>query len=278
MKENLILISAICLMSMSPWLPAKADSAVGMIFVPIPAGTFLMGSPASESGREPLDEIQHQVTITRAYEMQVTTVTQLQWAYLMGFNPSGFKSILNCPDEYLELFGIPMCPNNPVETVSLIDAQAFIGKLNADNHDGYIYRLPTEAEWEYAVRAGSKSAYYFGSHYEEVPKYAWIYPHSGRQTHPVGRLIPNAWGLYDMEGNVSQWVSDWYQVYKEGALMDPQGPATGWAGMRTNRGCGYGNAAVTSEWGLELCRSANRANAAPETAQNGLGFRLVRTR
>src|SRR5260370_30545981 len=129
-------------------------------FAKIPRGSFQMGSLNSEANRSD-GETLHTVTISHDFEMAVTDVTQLQWVLVMGNNPSYFKSQQYCQNNYISMNGTDLCPNNPVEQVSWDDAQAFIAKLNQGN-DSYTYRLPTEAEWEYAARAGTQTAYYFG--------------------------------------------------------------------------------------------------------------------
>jgi formylglycine-generating enzyme required for sulfatase activity len=220
-------------------------NSVGMTFVKIPAGTFMMGSPDSESGRYSNEGPQHQVTISKSFELQTTEVTQSQWQAVMGSNPSYFKG-----------------PDLPVETVSWDDAQAFIAKLNAKN-DGYRYRLPTEAEWEYAARAGTT-----GPYAGDVDAMAWHLKNSDQTTHLVGTKAPNAWGLYDMHGNVREWVQDWYDDYSASAVIDPVGPSSG--SYRVLRG---------GSWYFysQGCRSANRLNHSPGIRNFYLGLRLLRT-
>jgi formylglycine-generating enzyme required for sulfatase activity len=183
---------------------------IGMTLVFIQPGTFTMGSPASESGREE-DEKQHEVTLTRGFYLQTPPVTQGQWQAVMGDNPSEFKK---CGDD---------CP---VETVSWDDVQAFIKKLNAMDDDR-IYRLPTEAEWEYACRGGSTTVFCFGDSDSALDEYAWFGGNSKESTHPVGQKKPNAWGLYDMHGNVWEWCQDWYADYPGKPVRDPVGPGKG---------------------------------------------------
>jgi formylglycine-generating enzyme required for sulfatase activity len=216
-----------------------------MTFVKIPAGTFMMGSPDSEPGRNLDEGPQHQVTISKAFELQTTEVTQSQWQAVMGSNPSYFKG-----------------PDLPVEQVSWDDAQAFIAKLNAKN-DGYRYRLPTEAEWEYAARAGTT-----GPYAGDLGAMAWYAPNSGGTTHPVGTKTPNAWGLYDMHGNVMEWVQDWYDGYSSSAVTDPVGPSSGSA--RVLRGGGWA-------YESQNCRSADRDSSSPDYRGGPLGLRLLRT-
>lgn len=235
-------------------------------FARIPRGTFQMGSPAAEAGRFS-DETVHAVTIAHDFEMEATDVTQLQWFLQMGYNPSYFKAQQYCKDDYIEMNGTGLCPNNPVEQVSWDDAQAFIQKLNT-GVDGYTYRLPTEAEWEYAARAGSQTAYYFGDDANQLDANAWYSNNSGSQTHAVGGKSANAFGLYDMAGNVWQWVQDYYGNYSNSRVTDPSGPSSG--SDRVLRGGGWG-------FDAQGCRSADRGYGVAGSRGNVLGFRLVRT-
>jgi len=176
---------------------------VGMEFVQIPAGSFLMGSDSGADDEKPV----HQVTISRPFELQTTPVTQGQWVAVMGYNPSRF----NMGDDY------------PVERVCWDDVQTFLKKLNALD-PGKNYRLPTEAEWEYACRAGM-----IGELYGNLDAIAWYSGNSSDQTHPVGKKRPNRWELYDMLGNVWEWCADWYDenYYANSPTTDPRGPASG---------------------------------------------------
>ena len=231
---------------------------VGMKFVLIPAGTFMMGSPSDEPGRASI-EMQHQVTISRSFYMQTTEVTQDQWRAVMGNNPSHFS---NCGD------------GCPVEKVSWYDAQKFIQALNA-KEGGNKYRLPTEAEWEYAARAGSKTAFANGGitvtgcgHDSNLDRIGWYCGNSGYKTHRVAQKQPNLWGLYDMHGNVWEWCHDWYGDYPSGYVTDPSGPPSGF--IRANRGGSHSGFA-------KFCRSANRIRYMPSDHTDDLGFRLART-
>jgi formylglycine-generating enzyme required for sulfatase activity len=178
---------------------------VKLEMVLIPAGKFIMGSPASEKGRFD-NETQHEVTLTKPFYMGKYEVTQEQWEAVMGDNPS-------------ETIGAKL----PVINVSWEDCQEFIKKLNAKTKGGY--RLPTEAEWEYAARAGTKTAYSFGDII--TPKDANYGESKIDKPVAVGSYKPNAFGLYDMHGNVREWVGDWIDKYPKGPVTDPLGPDSG---------------------------------------------------
>jgi formylglycine-generating enzyme required for sulfatase activity len=213
-------------------------------FVQVPAGEFLMGSESGYPDEKPI----HDVTISRAFEMSKYEVTQAQWLTVMGNNPSDFKGA-----------------DLPVENVSWDEVQIFLEKLNA-RKGGYTYRLPTEAEWEYACRGGSN-----GDYAGNLDNLAWYAGDSGFKVHSTGRKQPNAWGLYDMHGNVSEWCQDRYDYayYSDSSRVDPQGPESGW--LRTARGGNW----VLSEF---YCRSAARSGFPPTQRGQALGFRLARNR
>ncbi|MEO5333014.1 MAG: SUMF1/EgtB/PvdO family nonheme iron enzyme, partial [Magnetococcus sp. YQC-5] len=179
-------------------------NSLGMKFKRISSGTFMMGSPSTEKNRNDDEGPQHSVTISKPFYMQMTEITQGQWKAVMGTNPS---SNVGCGD------------NCPVEQVSWYDVQTFITKLNAKG-EGF-FRLPTEAEWEYAARAGTTTAYSFGDDSSKSDDYVWS------RSYPVATKLPNPWGLYDMHGNVDEWVSDWYGSYANTSMTDPSGPLTG---------------------------------------------------
>jgi formylglycine-generating enzyme required for sulfatase activity len=213
-------------------------------FVLIPAGEFMMGGNQYDN-----EKPRHKVKISKAFEMGKYQVTQSLWTSIMGNNnnPSNFKSA-----------------NFPVDQVSWHFAQAFIKELNAKN-DGYVYRLPTEAEWEYACRAGT--TYDYAGNLDEM---GWYTKNSRNKTHAVGKKKANTWGLYDMHGNVWEWCADWYDggYYRKSPEVNPKGPDSG--STRVLRGGGCYNLAA-------LCRSANRYNFNPHNCIHIFGFRLVRT-
>jgi formylglycine-generating enzyme required for sulfatase activity len=224
-------------------------NGIGMKFVLIPAGTFMMGSPGAEVGRED-DEVQHKVTITRAFYLQTTPVTQGQWGRLMGDNPSRFKD------------GGDECP---VEKICWDEAQRFIEKLKEiEGTDKY--RFPTEAEWEYACRAGSTERFCFGDDEGKLGEYAWYGGNSEKKTHPVGQKKANAWGLYDMHGNVWEWCQDCYGDYPVDPVTNPTGSSS--CEFRVSRGGSWFDSASN-------LRSAHRGWGWPDNRVNNLGFRLA---
>ncbi len=231
--------------------PKEIINSIGMKLVLIPAGTFTMGSPSGEVGRS-FREMQHEVTLTKSYFLGVYEVTQDQYEKVMGSNPSRFKG-----------------SKKPVESVSWEDAVSFCKKLSElpeEKAAGREYRLPTEAEWEYACRAGSTTSYSFGETAESLGEYDWFAVGSAGKSHPVGEKKANRWGLYDMHGNVWEWCQDRFGNYPTGASTDPKGPSGDL--LRVYRGgC----------WSLDagLCRSAIR-NGFDSSASNYVsGFRVA---
>jgi hypothetical protein len=219
-------------------------------FALIPAGSFLMGDDESDMANE---RPAHTVTLTQPFLMQKTEVTQGQWRAVMGENPSYFS---DCGG---------LCP---VERVNWDDIQLFLAALN-DMDPGKDYRLPTEAEWEYAARAGTTGDYGGTGVLDDMGWYSGNSAVDGvRQTHPVALKLPNDWGLYDMHGNVSEWVQDWYGLYTAGSKTDPTGPETG--SYRVVRGGSWIFYAV-------VARSAFRYDVSPGYRLYYIGFRLART-
>ena len=237
----------------------KITNSIGMKLVLIPKGTFMMGSPESEEGRDK-NENQHEVTISKEYYLGVCEVTQAQYEKVLGKNPSLCQGALDGNEN----------ADRPVEKVSWDDAVEFCTKLSdlpEEKKVGRVYRLPTEAQWEYACRAGSKTAYSFGESSQSIGDYAWCFENSNNPTHPVGQKKPNAWGLYDMPGNVFEWCSDWYDQYPKGAVGDdPTGPKEG--SRRVYRGGAW-------RYDAALCRSAIRFRADPSDRNVNLGFRVA---
>ena len=235
----------------------RFKNSIGMEFVYIPPGTFVMGSPPKEYGHD-LTERQHVVVFTKGFYMQTTEVTQGEWKAIMGSNPSYF---LNCGDD---------CP---VENVSWYDAQEFIERLN-EREGTTRYRLPTEAEWEYACRAGTETPFANGGTITKetlfvnpsLGQMGWYYSNSEEATHSVAQKRPNAWGLYDMHGNVWEWCQDWMAQYPFEVSTNPKGPPSGLS--RVRRGGSWQEYPV-------FCRSAYRGSSHPKTKSPSIGFRLV---
>jgi formylglycine-generating enzyme required for sulfatase activity/predicted DNA-binding WGR domain protein len=221
-------------------------NGVSLEMILIPAGNFKMGSPASEKGRYD-NETQHEVTLTKPFYMGKYEVTQEQWEAVMGKNPSYSKNV-----------------KNPVTGVSWDDCQEFIKKLNGITKGKY--RLPTEAEWEYACRAGTSTAYSFGV--KITPKDANYNGSKIWKPLPVGSYKPNAFGLYDMHGNIFEWCEDWYGDYPEGSVKDPKGPPNG--KDRVFRGGSFYSY-------VSDARSSNRSSSALAYRGKVAGFRLART-
>jgi formylglycine-generating enzyme required for sulfatase activity len=238
--------------------PKEITNSIGMKLVLVPKGTFMMGSPESEQGRNE-NENQHEVTISKDYYLGVYEVTQAEYQQVMTTNPSYFQG------EKIKGDSSP----HPVEQVSWNDAVEFCKRLSGlpeEKKAGRVYRLPTEAEWEYACRAGSTTAYSFGESSQSLGDYAWFNGNGNFPTHPVGQKKPNAWGLYDVHGNVFEWCSDRLGEYPKGAVSDPAGPEEG--SPRVIRGgCWYNGAAG--------CRSASRNREDPSGRAFALGLRVA---
>jgi len=223
--------------------------ALRMDFVLVQAGSFQMGSNAGAIDEQPV----HTVTIGQDYYIGVYEITQEIWEVVKQTNPSYFTGDLQ----------------HPVEQVSWHDLQDFIEIVNTWA-GGDFFHLPTEAEWEYAARAGTTTSYSFGDSDDALADYAWFDVTSGSRTHTVGSLLPNPWGVHDMHGNVSEWVSDWYDdtYYGSSPSVDHPGPATGL--RRVRRGGSWQHSST-------YLRSASRGSNMPNYRSNNLGFRLIRT-
>ena len=247
-------------------IPLSDDVDLDMVWVD--PGTFLMGSPRDERGRQD-NETQHEVTLTKGYWLGRYQVTQTQYEVIMGTNPSNFKGA-----------------DPPVEMVNWNEAKEFCAKLTAIEKaagrlpEGYEYTLPTEAQWEYACRAGSITAFNNGlnipkdSQIKDNPcpnldKVGWYGYNSDKTTHPVGQKVPNSWGIFDMHGNVWEWCLDWYGAYPTKSVTDPTGPSTGT--YRILRGGGWNSN------GAYYCRSAHRYYYYPDYNWRSYGFRVALT-
>jgi formylglycine-generating enzyme required for sulfatase activity len=220
---------------------------VTMKLVLIRPGKFMMGSPDSEQGHEGNEGPQHEVTISKPFYMGVTEVTQAQYEAVVGTHASANRG-----------------PANPVERVSWEEATEFCRRLSQKTHK--TLRLPTEAEWEYACRAGSKTRFFFGESDDALDEHAWHSGNSAGITHPVGQKKPNAWGLYDMAGNMWEWCQDFYGDYASGAATDPAGPDSGT--HRVLRG---------GAWHFKpiYCRSAVRSFSTSDNHTFDFGFRVA---
>lgn len=235
------------------------QNELGMTFVHMKPGTFVMGSPPHEAGRKENEEL-HSFTILKPYYIQTTEVTEKQWVTVMGENPSFFTTL--CGE------------NCPVENVSWFDVQKFIEILNNKFPQKHlIYRLPNEAEWEFAARAGSQKALYTGdllnpyTRDSKLDEIAWYWDNSGNRPHPIAQLAPNNRGLYDMLGNVWEWCEDWYDVRYLYSLADNVEEPSG-DKLKVVRGGGWYSIACRT-------RCASRDGAAPALKNGDVGFRLV---
>lgn len=231
--------------------PKEITNSIGMKLVLIPAGSFTMGSPEEDVGEIPFNT-PHKVTISKSYHLGSYEVTQHEYEKVIGANPSHFKGA-----------------KNPVDTVNWEDAVSFCKRLSEMPNEkaaGRSYRLPTEAEWEYACRAGSTTSYSSGDTEESLGGYAWFKENTGNKTHPVGEKKPNRWGLYDMHGNVSEWCQDWFARYPPSAVTDPRGPNRGT--VRMLRGGGWDSDAA-------FCRTAFRNSGFPTFRTFNIGFRVA---
>jgi formylglycine-generating enzyme required for sulfatase activity len=265
MRFVVVGVSAIAVTFLLAQAPSTAQTgalknAIGMEFVKIPAGEFMMGCSPDDSNCKNDEKPPHQVRITKAFEMGKYEVTQSQWKAVMNANESAILG-----------------DNNPVENVTRAEALDFANRLNMRN-DGYRYRLPTEAEWEYAARAGTT-----GATYGSLEDIAWFGKNANDESHAVGGKKPNAWGLYDMLGNVREWTGDTYSAnyYATSPVDDPPGapPNTGLAppgrgtpgvALPVIRGGAWPNPA-------DSLRVSERYHYfGPTLRTSDIGFRLVR--
>ncbi len=234
-------------------LSVNLGGGVALEMVLLPAGEFMMGSPDSDKDAQDQEKPQHRVRITKPFYLGKYLVTQEQWQAVMDKNPSRFQG-----------------PKNPVENVSPDDCQVFLDKLNAKaGAEGGKFGLPTEAQWEYACRAGSTTKFCFGDDEARLGDYAWYEENASNKTHPVGSKKPNAWGLFDMHGNVWQWCRDCYgdNYYANSPKDDPTGPET--RGSHVYRGGCWRCPANT-------CRSAIRSLGGHLTRSDVIGLRVCR--
>ena len=296
-KIPVITLLALLIAALSAQMAQAADytNSIGMKFKNIPPGSFYMGSckltdadkeankkrkflgmaPKSaacpsggqaDNNAEDKETPQHKVRISKGFQIGVYEVTLGQFKQFIA--SAGRDDLLT--DDFMT--NNSRGDNAAVTTVSWNDAQDFIRWLN-QKEGGSAYRLPTEAEWEYAARAGTTTRYSWGNSESQAGDYAWYdknaYDVGGKYAHGVGIKMPNPWGLYDMHGNVWEWVQDWYDenYYRNSPMNDPKGPSSGWG--RVGRGGGWGSAAR----GL---RSADRSIDSPGDCHSFLGFRLVR--
>ena len=247
--------AACCYRTRSAPIPSGSSN-----LVLIPAGSFLFGSPASEADRYDDEGPQTSVTFSYSFWIGKYPVTQGEYVSIMTNNPSYFTGDLSRPVEQVSWFDA----TNYCRQLTLRERAA--GRISAELE----YRLPTEAEWEYACRAGTWSRFYYGRDisYLDLASHAWYIGNSGGQTHPVGQMPPNPWGLFDMCGNVWEWCQDWYAPsHPGGSVTDPQGPASG--SIRVLRGGSY------AQYGW-LCRSAARIGDDPAADYyDDYGFRVV---
>jgi len=222
---------------------------IRMRMILVPAGEFDMGSPRDEADRNG-DETLHRVRITKPFHIGTCPVTQEQWQAVLGGNPSFFKGA-----------------RRPVEQVSWDDCQSFVAKANAGVGRSLV-ALPTEAQWEYACRAGSSARFSFGDSEAELGRYAWYSATAGGKTHAAGEKRPNAWGLHDTHGSVWEWCADWYgaSYYAASPPEDPEGPRAGQA--RVLRGGGW-------YFYADEVRSACRHKLDATSRGSNLGFRVA---
>ena len=256
-------------------VPVEITNSIGMKFVLIPPGEFMMGSRGSDGyAGDRRENPQHRVRITKPFYFGVYAVTQEDYERVMGVNPSYFSATGQGNDQVAG----QDTKRFPVENVSWEDAENFccqMSEIKEENAASRLYRLPSEAQWQYACRAGTTARWYFGARSDEnnaaesqLSDYAWFAGNSGGRTHAVGEKKPNAWDLYDIHGNVLEWCADWYDMdyYKVSPLIDPTGPLSGSRRVLLG-GC----------WNQDACgcRDANRGHYEPWYRNGGTGFRVA---
>lgn len=248
-------------------IAALKDGGLDQSFIPIEAKgkQFKMGSPTTEKNRSD-DEPEHNVELSHNFEIQNIETTQLQWALVMGTNPSYFSTEEICTETFSQVGQASVCTDHPVENVTWIEVQQFIEKLNSTDAK-YHYRLPSEAEWEFVERAGNTTA-------PDMKNYANFGPVSQGRTKASGSLLPNGLGLYDLQGNVREWVQDWFiptfPMSADQTLVNPVVKERFSHFGKVTRGCSFRDDGI-------YCRSAFRGFKDPEKASPSLGLRLVRT-
>ncbi|MDE2743920.1 MAG: formylglycine-generating enzyme family protein [Gemmatimonadota bacterium] len=240
-------------------LTVELAPGVAMEFAYIPPGTFAMGAAPGEEG--PLDDSetpQHQVELSRGFYLAKYELTQAQWRAVVGTQPWRRRQYVKEGAQH------------PATYISWIEAEHFIQRLNK-KAGKTLYRFPTEAEWEYTCRAGTTTRWFSGDDEQTLVDYAWVSSNSWavgeKYPHPVGQKAPNAWGLYDMHGNVWEWVADWEGPYDSEKKIDPQGPATG--ERRVGRGGSFGTLGLGG-------RSASRFFSPPDARSPDVGVRIAR--
>jgi len=255
------------------------EAPTNMVF--IPPGTFQMGSPDDQEDRWSEEGPVTEVIISRGFWMGRFEVTQGDYQELMGSNPSHFTGVQCVFDPVLgRTIKVDYTdPRRPVENVSWDDATRYCDSLTQRERaagrisPNAVYRLPTEAEWEYACRARTSTRFSYGDDpgYTDLTHYAWYGDNSEGQTHPVGQKLPNAWGLHDMHGNVYEWCKDYFGDYHGGIAVDPQGPRMGQFLVFRGGGwsCWIGHSFAS------LCRSTNRGGSYPGYSYSRVGFRVV---
>tara|TARA_Y100000589_G_scaffold148152_1_gene141628 strand:- start:145 stop:987 length:843 start_codon:yes stop_codon:yes gene_type:complete len=266
---SIVSIIAVVAISFTPYsVSAKQPekifvNSIGIKFLLIPAGKFIMGSNSNDEDSKSHELPQHEVTLTKSFYLSETEVTQSQWEKVMGADSWKQNSAYGDDGPYGE------GPNYPVYYVSFNDVLKFLEKMKA-LESSRTYRLPSEAEWEYAARAGTTTRYYFGDEPSKLDDYAWFIQNSKKTTNPVAQKEPNAWGLYDMYGNVWEWVNDvdaeGVDGYPAGPRIDPVGAKEGES--RRKRGGSW--------WKTpDYLRSAARGGQHPDSREDDLGFRLL---